>query len=170
MKKIFVIIVLLFFSSRMYAQYLATDTRHFIKIESGYFINYLNPSDDPDALQFSEDGQNINLVFGWDFDEKKVIGVGAGYLSLDDSEGINVFSEVNFYVSNGYVNPYLGAKIGYAIVWPPNIDGEGSILAEFLTGIKIRLGLYSYPSLYVQSGLLYTENTLYLPLRLGFSF
>ncbi len=162
--------VVFLFSNKNFAQYTATDVRHYIKVEGAWLKNYLSTlSDKTTQLQMHDNGTNVNLIWGWDFDERVNVGIGAGYIQLDTHRGLNLYGDVSFFVSNGIVNPFIGIRAGYDMIWPYNTDGQGSVLGEFMTGIKIRLSRCHAYTLYLQSGLLYTQNNLYFPVRVGFS-
>ena len=77
MKNFFVLVLFTFVFTQLQAQYVATDTRHFFKLEGGYLFNYLSTlSEDTKELRLEQSGRSASLSFGWDFDEKKALSVG----------------------------------------------------------------------------------------------
>ena len=170
MKKIFFLLII-WKSIQLEAQYLATDVRHYIKIEGASLRFYASTlSEKTHELQFTDDGISFNGIYGWDFDEKAHLGIGGGYLGIGNISGASAFGEVNFYVSNAHLNPYIGARLGYSYILPKNVDGKGGILAEFVGGFMIKPDFYKYFSIYIQSGFMYDHKLLFVPIRLGVRF
>ena len=171
LKKLLLFTGLILMFQTVNAQYTASNMRHYIKVEGSYLFNYKsNVSSNPEDMILEDNGKNVNLIWGWDFDERVLLGVGAGYLNLDGMDGLNVLGNVNFFVSNSHISPFLGARGGYSVIWPLNSDGSGSILAEFTSGVKIRVGNCRVFTFFIQSGLSYTQNTLYVPVRFAIVF
>jgi len=169
--KINILIVFLLNMSFVKAQYTASDTRHYYKIESGVLKYYTTTlSENTTYFRLTDQAFDINAVWGWDFNEKKHLGLGGGYFNSPHAQGASLFGEVNFYVSNTYLNPYIGGRLGYAYLSPDEFQAQGNIMASFLVGLQIKLGLYNYKAIYLQSGLLYEHKSLFMPLRLGFKF
>ena len=170
-KKVLTIGFLLIFSV-IFAQYEASDTRHFIKLEGGSLLFYTSTlPKTPTALKLKEAPVfNVNAIWGWDKNEVRFLGVGAGYMSYNDFSSASLFGELNYFVSNSYINPFIGVRAGYEYVFSGNLSNQGDVLGEFLIGLQIRFGLYSYLSMYLQSGLAYRQKALFFPIRLGFRF
>ena len=165
-------ILFLYVSSLSFGQYTASDVRHFIKLEGGSILFYKSTLSDA-STSFKPEATsvvNINAIWGWDFNEKRFLGIGGGYTGYQDYSGASIFGEINFFVSNTHVNPYIGMRVGYEMLFPTGLSRSGDALAEFLTGLQIRFGDYTYVSIYLQSGLAYRQKTLYVPLRLGIRF
>ncbi len=167
-----IIIIIVFFNVHLLlAQYTATDMRHYIKVEGGSLRYYTTTlSDKSQDFSMQQNAWQINAVWGWDFDEKRYLGMGAGFLNFKDLKGVSAFGEINFFVSNSYINPYIGARLGYSMVKPDQMDMQGNILAEFLTGLQIRFGMYSYYAIYLQTGLSYQQKSLFVPVSIGLKF
>lgn len=165
-------ILFLYVSSLSFAQYTASDIRHFIKLEGGSMLFYKSTlSDASSVLKPAETSvMNFNAIWGWDFNEKRFLGVGAGYTDYQDYSGASLFGEINFFVSNTHLNPYIGLRAGYEMLFPTDLSRSGDVLAEFLTGLQIRFGDFTYISAYLQAGLAYRQKTLFVPLRLGIRF
>jgi len=159
------------------AQYEESESRHFIRVEAGY-LKYLarTVTVKPGAgwkgyhLPENENGMNFNAMWGWDFNESNLLSVGAGYLNFEGIEGADIFTEIDFMVSNSYVNPYLGLRGGYTHLWNQYENGTGSVLAEFIVGLQFRFGMYSYSSVHLQSGISFTQQALFIPVRLSYQF
>ncbi len=170
MKKI-LLLSLLWISFHGNAQYQYSTMRHYIKIEGGALKYYVSTiSENSDKLQLAEDGIAFNGIYGWDFDEKIHLGLGGGFMSLGDTKGVTAFSEINFYVSNTHINPYTGIRVGYSYIFPEGFASQGDLLAEFVTGLQINFDLYTYFSIYLQTGFMYTQKSLMVPLRIGLKF
>ncbi len=170
MKKLIVPLIL-FFGFQTLAQYRATEIRHYIKIEGSalkYYVSTL--SENTHELRLTDDGIAFNGIYGWDFDEKFQIGAAGGFMSIGEAKGAAAFGEFNFFVSNTYINPYTGIRLGYSYIFPKNASSQGDLIAEFVTGLQINFGLYTYFSMYLQTGFMYTHKNLMVPLRIGIKF
>ncbi len=169
--KIKILIVFLLSLSIAKAQYTASSMRHYIKIEAGVLKYYTTTlSENTNVFRLTDQSFDVNAIWGWDFNEKKHLGLGGGYFNSPYAQGASLFGEVNFYVSNNYLNPYIGGRLGYAYLSPDGYQAQGNIMASFLVGLQIKLGMYNFMAIYLQSGLLYEHKTLFMPLRLGFKF
>lgn len=167
------LIFVLFFSSfhPLLAQYTATTIRHHIKLEATYLKFYTSTlSKQTETYRFMEDGLQFNAVWDWDFDEKRYMGLGLGYLAIGEAKGASAFGEINFFVSNGILNPYIGIRGGYSILKDVKNDIHSDMMAAFLIGLQIRLGVYAYPAIFLQTGLQYDQKTLFMPLTVGYKF
>ncbi len=155
-----------------FTQYEASDVRHFIKLEGGSLLFYTSTlSEDSVELKPGDvPAFNLNAIWGWDFNEEKFLGVGGGYTSYQNFSSASLFGEMNFFVSNGHFNPYIGVRAGYDYNLSGNLSRHGDVLGEFLAGLQIRFSDYSYFSIYLQSGLAYRQKSLMIPLRFGIRF
>ncbi len=155
-----------------YGQYTASDVRHFIKLEGGSLMFYKSTLSKGSSVVMSTSKRlmNLNAIWGWDFDEKKFLGIGGGYAKYQADSGASLFGEINFFVSNTRLNPYIGLRTGYEWLFSSNLPKSGAVFAEFLTGLQIRMGDFTYVSIYLQSGLAYRQKILFVPLRLGIRF
>jgi hypothetical protein len=165
------------FQQSLYSQYTATDVRHYFRVEGcyqKYFVRTLQVDAEPDwqgyQLNNKQNGRSVNLSWGWDFDERILLGLGAGYINYEGIDGIQMFSEVNFFVSNVHINPYLGFRAGYSHIWNQYENGSGSFSGSFLAGIQFILGDCRVFKFYLQSGLQYTHQALFVPVTLGLQF
>jgi len=169
--------LLIFYSLYSNAQYESAEKIHYMRIEGGFQKYYLRTLDvDPTMnwlgyeLNKEQDAWFANFIWGWDFEEKTLLGLGAGYLNYEGINGVQVFSDINFFISNTRVNPYLGLRGGYSHIWNQYTNGSGSFTGTFFVGIQYSFGTYSSLRLYLQSGLKYTHQALFFPLSLGFQF
>ncbi len=166
-------IILLFVFSAIFAQYTEpSGVRHFIKVEGGSILFYKSTlSETSTELKPGEKPAfNANAIWGWDFDEKKFLGIGGGYTSYQNFSGASLFGEMNFFASNTHFNPFVGIRAGYDYILSGNLSRQGDVLGEFLAGLQIRFDDYSYFSIYLQSGFAYRQKSLMIPLRFGIRF
>jgi len=164
--------ITLFLFINLNAQYEGVEVTHYIKVEAGYLHNYLStlPEENTSSVRMIKDGINVNMLYGWDFNERTLLGFGAGFLGLDDYKGFSTFTEMNFFISNQTINPFIGFRGGYNLILSENFIQKGSVMGEFLAGVKINFGLCNYSTIFLQSGLYYTHNTLYFPVRVTYYF
>jgi len=154
-----------------------SSTRHFIKVESSY-LRYLTHTINVDAtpewkgyyLTDIQRGFDVNAMYGWDFNEYLYVGLGTGYMNFHGINGVSAFTDVDVYVSNTYINPYLNVKLGYSHIWNQYEGGTGSFLGQFGLGVNFRFDVYSYLSFYVKSGVMFTQQSLLIPVGVGVKF
>ena len=164
--------IFLFVFSMIFAQYEASNVRHFIKIEGGSLLFYKSTlSDTSTELKPGESPAfNVNAIWGWDYNEEKFLGLGAGYTSYEKFSSASLLGEMIFFTSNTHFNPYIGVRAGYDFIFIDNASRKGDMIGEFLTGLQIRFSNYSYFSIYLQSGFAYRQKSLMIPLRFGVRF
>ncbi len=170
--KIYLFIIFSGIFSVIFSQYEASDVRHFIKVEGGSLLFYKSTlSENSNEIKPGEiPAFNTNVIWGWDFNEEKFLGVGAGYTSYKNFSGVSLFGELNFFASNLHFNPYIGIRGGYDFILSNDLSRQGDVLGEFLAGLQIRFSDYSYFSIYLQSGIAYRQKSMMIPVRFGIRF
>ncbi|MFT2008560.1 hypothetical protein ACMA1I_07785 [Pontibacter sp. 13R65] len=128
-------------------------------------------------LENAQNGIGINLISGFTFKEKLFAGIGIGYLNFDlNNEGINgicVFSDLEFTPpSYRKFSPYLNTKKGYSQLhsqfWNRNENRTGTALVELGAGLRHRLT--EKMEVYLQSGILLSQQSAFFPIRIGVHF
>ncbi|MFD3002593.1 hypothetical protein ACFS7Z_19640 [Pontibacter toksunensis] len=144
---------------------------HSGKIEFGYlkFQNINRESDwIVDYIKGDYNGLDVNLVNSIRFKEKFTVGVGIGYLNILNKSGISLFSDFEYTPLKKKLSPLLNTKIGYSNTWNRYEDGTGTALIELGAGLSYRLT--GRTRTYIQSGILFTQQSSFLPIKIGVQF
>lgn len=115
-----------------------------------------------------KNGIDLNLIGGICFKEKLFTGIGFGYVNFEGTNGLSVFSDVEYLPLKTRLTPLLSLKIGYSHIWNQYENGSGTALGELCAGLNVRLT--EKTGLYFKSGFLVTQQSLLTPLRLGLRF
>lgn len=146
------------------------------KIESGflkYMFHLIQVDPGPNwkgyNLNEEQNGIDINLINGITFFEKRAfVGIGLGYLNFEGTNGISVFSDFEYLPLKSKFSPLLGLKFGYNHIWNQYNGGRGTSLTEFGIGVNYRLT--EKLNIFIKSGIILTQQSLLLPIRLGVRF
>ncbi len=146
------------------------------KIETGY-LKYIgttvqvDPGPDWQGYYLNEEqnGIDINLINGLTIlNEKVFLGIGIGYLNFEGIDGISVFSDIEYMPLKSRITPLLNLKIGYDHIWNQYYGGKGTFLTEFGGGVSYQLT--DKMNIYLKSGLLLTQQSSLVPVRIGIRF
>ena len=144
------------------------------KVETGYlkFIgNTIDVDPGPDWKGYhieNENGIDLSLINGIKLKNKIFTGIGLGYLNFEGNEGYSIFADLEYLPLKSRLTPLLNMKMGYNHLWNQYENGTGSVLFEFGVGLDCRIS--ESTGIYIQSGFLMTQQSLLIPLRLGFRF
>lgn len=146
------------------------------KIESG-FLKFMNNTVQIDPgpgwegynLNEEQNGIDINMINGITiFKEKVFLGIGLGYLNFEGIDGISVFSDIEYLPLKSRFTTLLNLKIGYDHIWNQYDGGKGTALTEF--GVGVNFKLTEELNIYLKSGLLLTQQSSLVPIRIGIRF
>lgn len=148
---------------------------HHFKMEVAYLdYRYTAVQVDPGPnwkgynLDNNQSGMDIQYIYGLNYRKKLMAGIGLGYLNFEGIHGISVFGDIGYLPLKTKISPLLNIKTGYSHIWNQYADGTGSAQIEFGAGvhyqIKPRLGIF------LQSGWMYSQQAVFVPLRLGVLF
>lgn len=169
MKKMTLFLLLVLISVIGYAQ---ADYQR--KIETGYMFyqfNTVQVDPGPNWKGYyleDENGMDFNVINGLSFKEKIFTGIGLGYLNFEGINGFSIFADFEYLPFKTKLNPLLNMKFGYNHIWNQYENGTGSALGELGLGLNYRLT--ESLNIYVQSGILMTQQSLLIPIRIGFRF
>lgn len=148
------------------------------KIESGFLmyryrlINYdMDPGSDWHGynLDKQQDGIDLNLINGISFFEKRLFaGAGLGYQNFESINGITVFGDIEYLPFRSRFTPLLNVKVGYDHIWNQYEGGTGTALGEFTAGINYQLN--EKLNVFLKSGILFTQQSSLIPIRIGIGF
>lgn len=146
------------------------------KVETGY-LKYLVRPIVVDAgpgwrgynLDKNQNGIDLNFINGISSSNGRgFVGVGVGYLNFEGINGISLFSDFENVPLRGKFSPILNLKIGYTHIWNQYDGGRGSGLVEF--GIGEGYKVTEKLSIFLKSGLLITQQSVLIPIRMGVRF
>ncbi len=144
------------------------------KIEIGYMryqYNTVQVDPGPNWKGYNldgEDGIDLNVINGLSFKEKIFTGIGLGYLNFEGINGFSIFTDFEYLPFKTKLTPFVNLKIGYNHIWNQYENGTGSALGEL--GLGLNYGLTKKMDIYLQSGFLMTQQSLLIPIRIGFRF
>jgi hypothetical protein len=120
-------------------------------------------------LDNEQDGIDLNLVNGVSFFENRLFtGVGIGYQNFEGIHGITVFGDIEYLPLKSKFSPLLSLKVGYDHIWNQYEGGTGTAMGEFGAGINYKLT--NILNIYLKSGILFTQQSSLIPIRIGVGF
>lgn len=163
-------IILLLFSAKTQSQ-----TKYGLKLEVG-FLKFLNTTINVDPgpnwkgyyLDGNRDGIDINVINGVTFNEKIYTGIGFGFQNFEGIDGITVFGDLCVTPFISKLSPMISFKVGFDHLWNQYENGTRTVLAEIGGALKYKLK--NKQQIFLQSGLMLTQQSALLPLRLGVIF
>ena len=174
MRKIFAfILVLTFISFESYSQVIYAR-----KMEIGFMnfrYNTVQYDMDPNSdwkgynLDKEQDGIDLNLVNGISLFEKRFFaGAGIGYQNFEGINGITVFADFEYLPFRSRFTPLFNVKVGYDHIWNQYEGGTGTALGEFVAGINYRMT--EKLDIFLKSGMLFTQQSFLIPIKIGVRF
>ncbi len=145
-----------------------------IKAETGFLTYQFNTIDvdpGPNWKGYYLDGENgfdLSITNGIEYKEKLYAGVGVGYLNYEGINGFSVFSDFEYLPLKRRLSPLVNLKIGYNHIWNQYEGGTGTALGEL--GIGVNYKLTDRFGIYAKSGVLMTQQSLLIPIRIGLRF
>ncbi|RDV10719.1 hypothetical protein DXT99_25990 [Pontibacter diazotrophicus] len=141
------------------------------KVELGY-LKFQNTTQESewivDYIKGDYNGLDVNLVNSIKFKENFTAGVGIGYLNILNKSGISIFSDFEYTPLKTKVSPLLNTKVGYSNIWNQYGDRTGTALVELGAGLKYKIT--ERWGVYVQSGILLTQKSSLVPIKIGVQF
>ena len=144
------------------------------KVEAGYlkFQHYtvqVEPGSGWKGRALHDDGIDINSINGLTFANKKLFaGLGLGYMNFKGVSGASIFADLEYLPLKTRITPLLNLKVGYDHLWSQYEGGTGTSMAEF--GLGVNYKLTENLNIFFKTGMLYTQQSLLLPLRIGIRF
>lgn len=196
MKKIRVVLILfaIVFSSSAKAQFRQdrSDAEYMFKAEIGYMPYVANLGHEGDFGYYINDLRHalgINLINGVNIKQDFFVGLGLGYNFVakpSDISGINidagwhcpmVFADFDYRPLDVEWAPMFGAKIGASYLMANTAYGNTlKPYIEISTGVnwffrhEVRNMERNYMSLFIELAFAYTQQTCFLPTRIGIRF
>ncbi|MDA3808040.1 MAG: hypothetical protein PF440_09040 [Thiomicrorhabdus sp.] len=169
-KRLFIIgLILILMVNQGYSQ-----INYSVKAETGFLIyqfNTIQIDPGPNWKGYyldEENGVDFNIVNGINFNNKLFAGIGIGYLNFEGINGLSAFSDFEYLPLKTRLRPLINLKIGYSHIWNQYQDGTGTVLSELCLGLNYRLT--EKLDIYSKSGVAMTQQSLFIPIRIGFRF
>jgi hypothetical protein len=146
------------------------------RIETGY-QHYLfrtitvdpGPSWKGYNLNEKQNGLNITSSNGLSFGSRKLFaGIGIGYFNFEGIDGISVFGDFEYLPLKNKLTPLLSLRLGYNHIWNQYPGGTGTMHTEI--GLGLNYELNEIFGVYIRSGMLLTQQSLLIPITLGFRY
>lgn len=170
MKKFYLVA---FFSLIAYSSY--SQNEYSGKIEAGFLkfgLTTVQVDPGPDwkgyNLDDEQNGFDLNIVNGIKFGNKFYAGIGVGYLNFEGINGFSIFGDFEYFILKSRLTPIINLKVGYNHIYNQYENGNGSGLGEL--GVGLNYKITDHNSLYLKTGFMVTQQSLLIPIRLGFRF
>jgi hypothetical protein len=120
-------------------------------------------------LDEKQNGSVISTINGVSvFKQKLNIGMGVSYLNFEGINGVASFGEMEFLPPKSQLTPVFNIRIGLSRIWNQYDNGKETAFTEFTSGLNYRLK--NKMGIYVLTGASFTQQALFLPLKLGLRF
>lgn len=145
-----------------------------VKVESGflyYQYHIINIDPGPNWKGYnleSKNGIDLNFINGFNFKNKFYAGIGIGYLNFESVSGLSIFSDFDYFPLKSRLTPLINMRIGYNHIWNQYRNGTGTALGELCLGLNYKLN--DKLNVYAKSGVSATQQSLLIPIRIGFRF
>lgn len=196
-KKLILVTILLLSATAASAQYTQDNPKveGMFKIEAGFLHNvgnYGSPTNDPSSTNTEKTGYNLNaweeamgfnVMGGVNISQDFFLGGGIGYnfcaplrpVHLDKSSHMaNIFLDMDFRPVGDTWAPMVGTRLGGSVLLNPNNYGMTiSPYIELYGGLNwfydhaLQQMNRNYHSLYVEAGVLFVQQTVFIPIRVG---
>jgi hypothetical protein len=168
---LFLFLTIVSFTAYCQAEYSAKVETGFLKYRYQLVQYDLDPGSDWKGyyLDNEQDGIDLNLVNGVSFFENRFFtGVGIGYQNFEGINGITVFGDIEYLPLKSKLTPLLNIKAGYDHIWNQYEGGTGTAFGEFAAGVSYKLT--EKLNIYLKSGILFTQQSSLIPIRIGLGF
>jgi len=151
-----------------------SQTNYSMKAETGflkYQFNTIQVDPGPNWKGYNldeENGVDFSIINGIDFKNKLFAGIGLGYLNFEGVNGFSIFSNFEYLPITTRLTPLIKLKLGYSYIWNQYENGTGTGLGEFCVGLNYKL--IEKMDVYAKSGFTMTQQSLLIPIKLGFRF
>lgn len=144
------------------------------KLEVGFMKFQYNtvqvdPGSDWNGNYLNNNGVYVKLINGLTLANRKIFaGLGLGYLNFVGTNGVSVFADLEYLPLKTKITPLLDVRLGYDHIWNQYDGGTGTMHTEF--GIGLNYKLADKLGLYLKSGIIYTQQSLLVPITIGFRY
>ena len=173
MKKLLPLLLLL--SVVSFAAQAQNKIRYSGKIEAG-FLKFQSTTINVDPgpnwrgynLNSGQNGLDIQTIHGVLYKEKVSLGLGIGYTNFEGINGVATFVDFEYLPLKSKLTPLINLKVGSSHIWNQYENGTKTPLVELGGGINYAVS--EKVSIYLKSGLLFTQQSALIPIRVGVRF
>jgi hypothetical protein len=116
----------------------------------------------------NDNGVDLTISNGLLFKKRTYAGIGVSYLNFEGINGLAVYSDFDFISRKRKAAPLGYIKIGYSHLWNQYENGTGTSLVEF--GYGYHYHVTDNFTIYLKTGVLLTQQSFLIPIRLGVRF
>lgn len=157
---------LLLFINTTHAQYSA-------KLEAGYWVyqsRMIRVEPGPNwkgyYLAGKPDGADAGIINGISFADRRLFtGVGVGYINFAGTKGYLLFADAEYLPLRTRLTPLANLKIGRSHIWNQYNGGTATTFLEATAGMNCKLTKRT--GAYLKSGVAFTQQSMFIPVRLG---
>ncbi|MCB9425957.1 MAG: hypothetical protein H6584_02850 [Flavobacteriales bacterium] len=113
-------------------------------------------------------GLRVDWVNGISFNRKLFTGIGLGYLNFEGINGFCLYSDLEYVPLKYKFSPLINFKLGYSHIWNQYDGGTKTSLIELNLGLHHKLN--NRHSISLKSGITLTQQSLLIPITLGFRY
>jgi hypothetical protein len=120
-------------------------------------------------LDEKQNGFNFTTVNGLTFNNRKLFtGIGLGYLNYEGINGVSIFGDLEYLPLKKRISPLFNLRIGYSHIWNQYADGSGTVYTEL--GLGLNYKIKEKFGIYIKSGMVITQQSVLIPITLGFRY
>lgn len=117
-------------------------------------------------LKEKPNGLNINIANGISLAKNRIfIGLGLAYHNFEGINGLSVLGDLEYIPLKTQLSPLINFKLGYNHIWNQYSGGTGTPYGEYLIGVNYAIN--KKLAIYLKSGILFTQEALFIPISLG---
>ena len=119
-------------------------------------------------LDNRQSGLALSSSNGLKIKNRFYVGVGLAYLNFEGINGLAAYTEFDyFFFKKKKLMPFLNLQIGYSHIWNQYDGGKGTGYTVYAAGLQY--DVHQRLSIRVQSGLLFAQQALFVPISIGAS-
>ena len=120
-------------------------------------------------LDDKQSGFSIRSSNGLTFADRSLFtGVGIGLFSFEGIGGTSFFGDFEYLPLKNRISPLYNLRLGYNHIWNQYEGGTGSMHTEF--GLGLNFKIREKTGIYIKLGMLFTQQSLLIPITLGFRY
>lgn len=119
-------------------------------------------------LNDQQNGIEVSVVNAIRYKKLMSLGIGIGYLNYEGIHGVCGYGDMEFVPFDNIISPISALRFGVNHIWNQYSGGSGSMQVEFGAGLNVKLS--DNLDLYALSGVLFTQEAFFIPIRLGIRF
>jgi hypothetical protein len=120
-------------------------------------------------LNEEQNGIDITVINGLTWANRTFFaGAALGYLNFQGINGLSVLSDFEYLPLKKKLTPFINMKLGYSHIWNQYAGGRGTV--HFEPGLGVNYTPHEKFGIYLSSGMLFTQQSLLIPLTVGIRY